>query len=169
MERRARAVVTGSALFALSLLGAGCTPGPKGVLAVERTADGEVGLLVAECPGYQARIFSVLADDEGEALLSWAVFNLSRTKSLGGVRLFAPAPEGWETDRDNLKKLAEGVPYVAKVDGSVRERGLDGRVAFTLDDLDGVKKGQVLIADGDGAKAVDREDFLRPDSDRCEP
>ncbi|MFJ2558734.1 MULTISPECIES: hypothetical protein [unclassified Streptomyces] len=171
MTRRTRTTATAVVLFALAVFGAGCSPAPKGILAVERAEGGGVRLLLASCPGYLAQNFSVLADVPGDTLVNWMVSNTSWTESVGSMRVFGPLPKGWRSASGNLlTELRGGVPYSASVRGSMGNRGLDDMVDFTLADLDGLKDEQVLIAeDGGGNKTVDREDFLRADSDKCEP
>lgn len=167
------AVVAALAFSALAFSAAGCTttPEPKGVLAVERAEDGGVRLLLAGCPGYAARDFTVLedTDDAGEAV-TWSVHNGGAGAAVRDVRAFQAPPEGWRTTEDGLTALREGVPYVATVNGVVGGRALRGRVPFTTKDLAGLGGGEVLAwTGGDGTMKADRDDFLHADSDRCTP
>jgi hypothetical protein len=159
------------ASIALAFFGTGCTPAPKGVLAVERVQDGGIRLLLADCPGYVARDISVVADtdDDGE-LVDWSVHNSGWTGSVHDIRVFQDPPEGWRSTGGKLTALRKGVPYVANVDGSMGNRGLRGRVPFTVEDLAGLKSGEVLTwAGGDKNTKTDRDDFLHGDPDRCKP
>ncbi|MFC7383052.1 hypothetical protein [Sphaerisporangium rhizosphaerae] len=164
-----------TALAALVSFGAGCTPAPKGVLAVERAADGGARLLLADCPGYLAKDFSVLADTDtggtgGGGPAAWSVHNGGWTSSVRAIRLFQNPPAGWRATGSELTALREGVPYVATVSGAMGERSLKGRVPFTAADLAGLGNGQVLASDGgDGNTTMGRDDFLRGDPDRCRP
>jgi hypothetical protein len=163
----ARAAV---ALLALVSFGAGCTPAPKGVLAVERAEDGGVRLLLADCPGYLAGDFSVLADGTGGELVDWGVHNGGSPTSVRDVRVFQDPPQGWRVTGDRLTALRQGVPYVAEVSGSVGNRRLESRVPFTVGDLAAVKSGEVLTwAGGEKNVTVSRDAFLRGDPDRCTP
>ncbi|TQS28279.1 hypothetical protein [Microbispora sp. KK1-11] len=161
-----------AALTALAFFSAACdsTPAPKGVLGVERTEDGGVRLLLADCPGYAARDFSVLEDTEGGDTMSWSVHNGGAGAAVRDVRAFQAPPEGWRSTDDSLTALREGVPYVATVNGFVNGRNLRGRVPFTAADLAGLGGGQVLAwAGGDDTVKTGRDAFLRADPDRCRP
>ncbi len=160
-----------AALLALASFGTGCTtPAPKGVLAVERVQDGGVRLLLAGCPGYVARDFSVFADTEDDASSDWSVHNGGQTGAVDGVQLFQPPPQGWTSTGGNLTALQKGVPYVATVNGTVGDRGLRGRVPFTSDDLSGLKNGEVLTWNGGNRNTTsNRDDFLQADPTRCKP
>lgn len=159
-------------LAALAFFATACdsAPEPKGVLGVERAADGGVRLLLGGCPGYMADGFSVLADTEGGALVAWSVHNDGWTSSVQDVGVFQAPPEGWQTTNDSLTALRDGVPYVATVSGSVNSRGVRGRVPFTASDLAGLGSGQVLAwAGGEETLKISRDVFLRADPDRCRP
>ncbi|WP_433438426.1 hypothetical protein [Nonomuraea sp. CA-141351] len=159
------------ALTALAFFGTGCTPTHEGVLAVERVQDGGVRLLLAHCPGYVARDFSVIADtgDDGE-LAGWSVHNRSWTASAQDIRVFQDPPEGWLTTSGELTALRRGVLYIANVDGSIGDRGVRGQVPFTVEDLEGLKSGEVLTWDGGNKNTkTGRKDFLDGDPARCKP
>ncbi|MFC4591014.1 hypothetical protein [Sphaerisporangium corydalis] len=159
------------ALLALAFSGAGCTPAPKGVLAVERLEGGGARLLLAGCPGYLARDFSVIADtgDDGEAA-AWSVHNGGWTAGVRDIRVFQDPPEGWVSTGGTLTELRKGVPYVAGVNGGVRNRGLNGRVPFTAEDLAALEPGEVLTwAGGEKNTTTARDVFLHGDLVRCEP
>ena len=161
------------ALTALAFFGAGCDtppPAPKGVLAVERGQDGGVRLLLGGCPGFAARDFSVLDDTEGGDLVSWSVHNDGWT-GVGARRTGLPgSTRGLAVHGRPLTALRKGVPYVANVNGSMGDRGLKGRVPFTVEDLEGLKSGEVLTwAGGDKNTKTSRDDFLRGDPARCRP
>ncbi|MEV1201878.1 hypothetical protein [Microbispora rosea] len=161
-----------AALAALAFFAAACdsAPAPKGVLAVERAEDGGVRLLLAGCPGYAARDFSVLEDTEGGDTVAWSVHNGGAGAAVGDVRAFQAPPEGWRSTDDSLTALREGVPYVASVNGFVNGRNLRARVPFTAEDLAGLGGGQVLAwAGGDETLKTSRDAFLRADPDRCRP
>lgn len=164
---------TAAALTALAFFAAGCDnapPEPKGVLAVERAEDGGVRLLLADCPGYAARDFSVLEDTEGGDTLSWSVHNGGAGAAVRDVRAFQDPPEGWRVTDDSLAALREGVPYVATVNGFADGRNLRGRVPFTTADLAGLGDGQVLAwAGGDETVKTARDAFLHAGPDRCRP
>ncbi|MEU6430676.1 hypothetical protein ABZ860_32675 [Microbispora sp. NPDC046973] len=171
-RRRPGAGYTAAALTALAFFAAACdgTPSPKGVLAVERAEDGGVRLLLADCPGYVARDFSVLEDTEGGDTVSWSVHNGGAGAAVRDVRVFQAPPEGWRSTDDSLTALREGVPYVATVNGFANGRNLRGRVPFTPADLAGLGGGQVLAwAGGDETVKTGRDAFLRADPDRCRP
>ncbi|GAB3160881.1 hypothetical protein [Microbispora hainanensis] len=159
-------------LAALAFFATACdsTPAPKGVLGVERAEDGGVRLLLADCPGYAARDFTVLEDTEGGDLLTWNVHNSGGGATVRDVRALQAPPEGWRTTDDSLTALREGVPYVATVNGFMNGRNLRGRVPFTAADLAGLGDGQVLAwAGGDETVKTTRDAFLRTDPDRCRP
>lgn len=57
--------------------------------------------------------------------------------------------------------------YVAKVRGAVGSSALDGRLSFTVEDLEKLDAGQVLTAEN--KKVMDRAEFLKPSQERCKP
>lgn len=161
-----------AALTALAFFAAACdgTPEPKGVLAVERAEDGGVRLLLADCPGYAARDFTVLEDTEGGRTLTWSVHNGGTGAAVRDIRAFQAPPEGWRRTDDSLTALREGVPYVATVNGYADGVNLRGRVPFTTADLAGLGDGQVLAwAGGDETVKTARDAFLHAGPDRCRP
>ncbi|MEV4461211.1 hypothetical protein [Microbispora sp. NPDC049633] len=163
---------TAAALAALAFFASACdsTPEPKGVLAVERAEDGGVRLLLAECPGYVAKDFSVLEDTGDGDTVAWSVHNGGWTSSVRDVRLFQAPPEGWRAADGTLTALRDGVPYVATVNGTSGGRSLRGRVPFTTADLAGLGGGQVLAwAGGDETMKTDRDGFLHAGPGRCRP
>ncbi|MDP9845468.1 hypothetical protein [Streptosporangium lutulentum] len=159
------------ASIALAFFGTGAHPCRKPSSPSNGVQDGGVRLLVADCPGYVARDFSVIADtgDDGEPV-GWSVHNGGWTGSVHDIRVFQDPPEGWRSTGGELTALREGVPYVANVAGSAGNRGLRGRVPFAVEDLAGLKSGEVLTwAGGDKNTKTDRDDFLNGDPDRCTP
>ncbi|MFI6286662.1 hypothetical protein ACIBCM_18245 [Streptomyces sp. NPDC051018] len=167
--RRAIRLMSGAAsVTAVAVLGSGCTPGPEPIIAVESGEGGSVRLLLAKCPGYRAESFGVFADVEEGELQNWSVRNPDYRATPAGVRIFE-VPEGWKVSASALTALSDGVPYVADVEGATGAKGLDGRVPFTLADVEELKPGKVLIsAGGEKNKAVDRDDFLNDIPPECD-
>ncbi|MEV7526305.1 hypothetical protein [Streptomyces sp. NPDC091371] len=146
-----------------------CTPTPKGLLAVERTETGSVRVLIAPCSDYDALDFSVFRKGGGSAdLQRWAVSNEVMRGSLPSIELFA-TPPGWRTTSTTLSDLKGGGTYTLTVYGAVGGRGLDGKVAFTAGQLEGLTAGQVLVKQGSETKVVSRSEFMKDDPDRCTP
>ncbi|MFD7561346.1 hypothetical protein ACFV9E_43580 [Streptomyces sp. NPDC059835] len=146
----------------------GCTPVPKGLLAVERTDTGGARALIAPCPGYQSLQFSVYSTGGSSGYQRWAVINDAMGGSLSQVELFS-APAGWSTTESALKDLKGAKKYTLTLDGAIRGRGLDGEVTFTPDQLEALQAGKVIVADGDGTKVVSRSAFMKDESARCSP
>ncbi|MFF2193532.1 hypothetical protein [Streptomyces sp. NPDC058157] len=156
----------GGVVLVLSGLAA-CTPAEKSLLAVERADNGATRVLIAPCPGYDADDLSVFLDEDSQGLRSWALTSELNSGSPGQVELFKPL-EGWKVYDSTLTELRTPGKYVATVSGSINSRGLSGRVAFTVADLEHLGKGQVFSGNGDG-RAMDREDFMHPSRELCKP
>lgn len=119
-----------------------------------------VALLFSRCTGYRVDSVSVFADTEDSRVQSWGVSGYRVEPPVASVRLFR-APQGWRTDEASLTVLAGGVPYRARSTGRVGDRGLDGGVSFTLEDVEGLGRDDVLVADGgEKNKVMDRDEFL---------
>lgn len=144
-----------------------CTPEPKAILAVERSAAGAPRLLVAPCSGYRARSLSVFHDGNSDHSNSWRLFSVGGSKSIDAVD-FLVTPPGWEVDESTLPELRESEKYTAKIDGSIKGKGLDGRISFTLEDLQSLGDGEVLAGAWD-TRVVSRADFLKGGSKQCKP
>lgn len=157
-----------SAAMILSVIGiSGCSPASAPLLAVEKTEAGGTRLLIAPCPGYRALALSVFSDSETGPLGLWSLSNKARVGSPGEVELFTP-PGGWDVNTTTLTELRNPDPYVAKVDGAIETRGLDGRVEFTVEKINNLGAGEVLTGTK-GEKVMDRAKFLKPSSGRCKP
>ncbi|WP_343949408.1 hypothetical protein [Nonomuraea longicatena] len=159
----------GLGVLFLALLASACaSPAPKAILAIAPAQDGGVRLLLADCPDYRATDLSLFADVEGETG-KWSVRNDGGASSVRDFGVLQDPPEGWTSTGSGLTALRDGVPYVARVDGGVRERVLKGRVPFTLADVRDLAEDQVLVwSGGEESEAVGRADFLRSE-ERCSP
>ncbi|MFD8978425.1 hypothetical protein [Streptomyces sp. NPDC059564] len=159
------ALLVAAALFASGLMG--CGPAPKSLLAVERAEGGGVRLLIASCADYDVDYVSVFLDSDA-ADESWRLSNRSSLGAPGQIELFEPL-DGWMVDqKSNLTELRTPGTYVAKVDGAITSRGLNGRVSFTLASLEKLDAGKV-ISGTRGDQVMGRSDFLKPSPDRCKP
>ncbi|MFD0375700.1 hypothetical protein [Streptomyces sp. NPDC127112] len=146
----------------------GCSPAPKSTLAVERTEEGKARVLIAPCPEYDALQFSIFSKGGSVGFHSWAISNNAMRGQLAEIELFS-APTGWSVTEEGLKSIDAAESYTIHLDGSVRGRGLDGKISFTPDRFEALKPGQVLVRDGKGAKTVKKSEFMKKDSDRCTP
>ncbi|MFF3016491.1 hypothetical protein [Streptomyces sp. NPDC057939] len=145
------------------LLLVGCTPAPKQIVGVERTAGGVGKVLIAPCPGYVAQVVGVSAD---KGAPRWSVWNSPGTRDVSEVEFFR-APDGWRVSKASLTDLKTGDDtFSAGVMGGIAGRGLNGDVTFDLDRFEGLGDGEVIVGDN---KVVKRADFMKADSDRCEP
>ncbi|MER5932478.1 hypothetical protein [Streptomyces sp. NPDC002054] len=146
---------------------AACSPVPKPLLAAERTETGQVRVLIAPCPDYDVLGLSVFLNDNiGEPEI-WTARSKLRSGSPGQVELFTP-PEGWLVSQSSLADTSRPGRYVIDVDGAVNKWSLDGEVAFTAEEFQRLENGKVITGTRDG-EVMDRTEFMKPDSDRCEP
>ncbi|MER5773561.1 hypothetical protein ABT144_04515 [Streptomyces sp. NPDC002039] len=140
----------------------GCSPAPKPIVGVERTADGSAKVLIVPCPGYVPDQVSVAA---AEGMPRWSISNVVG-KGASEIEFFR-VPEGWRISTDAVFDLkTTDARYIVGVMGGVGARAVNAQLAFDLDRLEALEAGEVLVR---GGKTVKREDFLKPDSDRCEP
>ncbi|MBT1186682.1 hypothetical protein HET69_22430 [Streptomyces sp. CJ_13] len=144
-----------------------CTPEPKAILAVERSTAGTPRLLVAPCSGYRATSLSVFRDGNSGDSNSWRLASVDGGKSIDAFD-FLVAPPGWEVSEATLPELRESEKYVAEIDGSIKGKGLYGRIPFTLEDLQSLGDGEVLAGAWD-TRVVSRADFLKGGSKQCKP
>ncbi|MFD6890209.1 hypothetical protein [Streptomyces sp. NPDC059957] len=146
---------------------AGCSPAPEPLLAIERTATGDILLVIAPCSGYRALGLYVFSDSDTGPSEVWSLSNKERIGSLGEVKFFT-TPVGWEVNDTTLTELRDPGLYVAKIDGAMGTRSLNGRMAFTAEKINKLNAGEVLTGTK-GEKVMDREQFVKPSSGRCKP
>ncbi|MER5773560.1 hypothetical protein ABT144_04510 [Streptomyces sp. NPDC002039] len=140
----------------------GCSPAPKPIVTVERSGEAAIRLLITPCPGYvPMQVF--VSPDAG--VPHWSAFNDRGGTGPYEIELLK-APDGWSAGPSKLAKFESGITYEVNVMGGHGSRGVGGDVSFDLDQLAALEEGEVLASEG---KTVKREDFLKPDSDRCEP
>ncbi|MGW6977179.1 hypothetical protein [Streptomyces sp. NPDC054952] len=105
----------------------------------------------------------VVSPDAGVS--HWSAFN---DRGKAGPYVIEPfkAPDGWSADPSELSKFEPGVSYGVNVSGGYGSLRMHGDMSFDLDEVATLEEGEVLAS---GGKTVKREDFLKPDADRCKP
>lgn len=152
-------------LVASSTWLAGCTPGPKPVLAVQLVGT-HVEMSMVLCPGGSvvgARIYDE-AQDSSMGHDWWvAAPPNDRTETITAFEV----PDGWQLKDDSLRELLPGVEYHASVN-TIGMGDREGMVPFTLDSLRHMKPGQLLVSQGYGSgKIEDRKTFEKEALSSC--
>ncbi|MFE9469232.1 hypothetical protein ACFYNW_37495 [Streptomyces virginiae] len=164
-----RALRRGSALLIGTILSAqaatGCTPAPQELLAAERNESGGIRLLVAPCPDFKMGGISVFVDDAAAPKAKWALMRESDANTPSQINLFSP-PEGYKVNTATLTELQPSTSYSAVIRGSIGSDPLTGYADFSLEKIDKLSPGKVLVGPH-GGKVVSRKGFLKSPPSAC--
>jgi hypothetical protein len=134
-------------------------------LAIERNSEGHFFLLTSLCDGQYSTSFGVFGSTGSNDADGWDISN-SSANSLDRVEIFS-SPDGWDVGQAKVQHLEAGKTYAAFANFNLGHPG-GAEVTFSLDDVDGLEEGEVLVKDGAGAKEMPRDTFLGRLESGCE-
>ena len=162
---RARVVVRLPGIVAVlaSLIGlTGCTPAELPVTALSYV-DGRPVLLIADCAEFDTRRISVFTVGATPA----ARWRADREQGVAPEEVpLLELPQGWTVDEDTLTTFDPGTDYKVGTFGASRRAVFIG---FTVDQLEALSPGQVLVGEAVGkGKAVSASRFRSKAKKACD-
>jgi hypothetical protein len=161
VRKCARTIAFVSIFIVLGAL-SGCTPADLPMTAL-RSINGQPTLLVLSCKDFHAtriRVYTVVADPPRAWTIDWSA------KPAPPQVTLLTTPAGWTPSEHTLTEFTRGTEYSVSAYSSTRPHAIG--IDFTIEELDKLLPGQVLVGESGSRRHAVAESTFRADAqDAC--